>query len=75
VITVTEASQIWGVERSAVIKWLRAALPYAKGGDWKTGQGFELYCHWVFDWIALTAIAADAGREEQAATELMLPYR
>ncbi len=35
----------------------------------------ELYCHWVFDWIALTAIAADAGREDLAATELMLPYR
>ena len=73
VATVTEVAQIFGVERGAVLTWLRAGLPYAKAGDWQTGEGFELYAHWVCDWIVLTGIASDAGCENLAAAELQIP--
>ena len=41
------------VEADAVLTWLRAGMPYAKEGDWETGEGFLLRPSWIIDWHLL----------------------
>jgi hypothetical protein len=72
VLDVDEAAKLFQQDRAAILTWLRAGMPYLKAGDWKTGEGFELLAHWIFDWITLALIASDAGGEQEAAAELKL---
>ena len=61
-----------GGDRSAVLTWLRAGLPYAEMGDWETGDGFILISSWVIDWGRwVTAWAEDSG-DDVSARELRL---
>jgi hypothetical protein len=61
-----------GGDRSAVLVWLRAGLPYVEAGNWETGEGFLLNSSWTIDWGRwVTAWAEDSG-DYVSARELRL---
>ena len=43
---VTAASMFTGGDGEALLTWLRAGMPFAKEGDWETGDGFVLVAQW-----------------------------
>jgi hypothetical protein len=66
------AAMYAGGDRSAVLTWLRAGLPYAVEGDWETGDGFVLVSHWVMDWGLWAAVRADQSGDNVSARALRL---
>ena len=68
-LQIDEASEMFGIPRDTLVTWLRCGMPYAKAGDFRTGDGFVLRSNWLFDWqIFLTVIAASAGWPPSART-------
>ena len=66
------AQSFTACDRQALLTWLRAGCPYAEVGDWETGEGFVLRSHWIFDWMLLLAVRAQASGDEQTARFLRL---
>lgn len=70
---IDEAAELLGVDRAAVLTWLRAGMPYAAEGDWRTGDGFELVPAWVLDWRAMViGMAVHQGVDAEARRRLRL---
>jgi hypothetical protein len=59
-------------DRSAVLTWLRAGLPYAEQGDWETSAGFILVSHWVLDWGLALRVRADLTGDQESMRKLRL---
>ncbi len=71
---IDQAAELLGVDRAAVLTWLRAGMPFSTEGDWRTGEGFELALAWAIDWVALVhGLAAHQGVESAARRRLRLP--
>jgi hypothetical protein len=64
----------YGVTVETVLGWLRAGLPYAQEGNWRTGEGFVLRSAWTFDWILALVCLAECPGQKAPARELRLPY-
>lgn len=61
-----------GGDRSAVLTWLRAGMPFAIEGDWESGEGFVLICHWMIDWGRWATTWAEESGDHVSARELRL---
>lgn len=72
-VPVDAAAELLGVDRAAVLTWLRAGMPYAEAGDWRTGEGFEIVVAWAADWVAMVYGMAVYQGAETAAQWLRLP--
>jgi hypothetical protein len=68
----TAADMFAGGDRTALMTWLRAGLPYAARGDWDTGRGFVLISHWILDWGLNATVRAELTGDRESARELRL---
>ena len=67
-----DAAEAVGVEPAALLTWPRAGMPYAKAGDFRTGQGFLLRPAWVVDWMIVMGCLAQAFADSASAWKLRL---
>jgi hypothetical protein len=72
--SIDAAAELFGVDRAAVLTWLRAGMPYSVEGDWRTGAGFEIVVSWTIDWtVMVSGMAVHQGVDALARRRLRLP--
>ncbi|MBZ9760664.1 hypothetical protein LB553_07200 [Mesorhizobium sp. CA8] len=71
-LSIEEMAEIIGHPASSVLTWLRAGCPYAKRGDFETGDGFKLRAPWVVDWLCSTSFIARKSGDVASAAKLQL---
>ncbi len=70
--TVEGIADVHKVSPEVVLDWLRAGLPYARTGDWDTGEGFVLQYHWTWSWLQSTATTLQLNGEQALLRRLRL---
>ena len=70
---IDRVAELLGVDRDAVLTWLRAGMPYSVEGDWRTGEGFEIVLPWAIDWTVMAYGLAVHQGAVAAARRLRLP--
>ena len=62
--SVDEIAEMSDVRPADVLCWLKAGMPYAEEGNWRTGAGFRIPLIWAMDWqVLICGYAAHRGQE------------
>ena len=47
------AGMVMRVPPATILTWLRSGMPYARAGNWRTGEDFVIKPSWMIDWAHL----------------------
>ena len=71
-LSLAETATMVGESPEVVLQWIRSGCPYAEGGDFRNGDGFQLRLPHVIDWMGLVAFAAHRSGAQDVVRELKL---
>jgi hypothetical protein len=65
-------AKLLGQDCETVLVWIRAGMPYASMGNWKTGEAFFIRMPHAVDWLVLVGAHIDQWGDKAAASALRM---